>query len=656
MTTASSPRFSPLRRFPRWLLILAAILLLAGGAVVAALLLRQTQSSAAVWLRISPAAAPLDETTAILITSGGWRTGEGVAVCVKAGYDQSCDEAAAVKVASADAQGFVQTTIDAGEVPAVTESTFTVYGLRTGREASRAFRVLKERGGAVIATAPTRPAAGDKPAPGATTDQATPLAGQGWDAEYFANTDLAGTPLVTRTEPELNWNWGSNGPDPALPTDGFSARWQRSLTFAAGSYRFQLQANGGVRLRVDGALVMDRWQDTGVMQNDQATVGLSAGAHVIELEYMDQTGDAAVTLRWDAVDSFTNWRGEYFTNPDLAGEPALVRDDPDPTVNWGDASPDPAIPADNFSARWTRTIPFEAGQYQFILTADDGGRLYLDNDLIIDAWQGSAGQTRSIERTLNGGAHSVRVELRDLAGPASIAVGWSPVIGTTPAAVAGTTATLPGSSIPLPTAAIPTSTPVPGATPTPTGTATPLGAATPTPTATATALGAATATPINGANTTATAVTTQTTVPAGNTATAVPGAATNTPTPTATGVATTAPTVVTTVTPSGSRQIFLEINPSVGAPGAQITITSANWSPGTVVRVALAEYGKPYTQATDLPGVSFTTPLDSSQSWSFRFTFPNEAPWSTQVYPVQVFVHNAGWTEWGQDMYDVEVP
>ncbi len=126
-----------------------------------------------------------------------------------------------------------------------------------------------------------------------------------------------------------------------------------------------------------------------------------------------------------------------------------------------------------------------------------------------------------------------------------------------------------------------------------------------------------------------------------------------TPTPTAT----VAPqTTGTPQFPPASVERFIEINPSVGQPGQEITITSGNWTPGTVVRVSLGEFNTPYTAAVPLSGVSFTTPTDSSQSWSFRFVFPNQPPWSTQTRPVQIWVHNAAWTEWGRDQFDFDLP
>ena len=61
----------------------------------------------------------------------------------------------------------------------------------------------------------------------------------------------------------------------------------------------------------------------------------------------------------------SDWRGEYYNNPHLDGAPILVRNDVSVNFDWGSGSPGPGIPADNFSARWSRSVNFPAGTYRF---------------------------------------------------------------------------------------------------------------------------------------------------------------------------------------------------------------------------------------------------------------------------------------------------
>ncbi len=108
--------------------------------------------------------------------------------------------------------------------------------------------------------------------------------------------------------------------------------------------------------------------------------------------------------------NITDWRGEYYGNTDLQGAPLVVRNDTEINFNWGLGSPDPAVPADNFSARWTRTLDFASGTYRFSVQADDGVRVFVDNNLIIDQWHSATLQTYTADVNLTAGSHALRVE------------------------------------------------------------------------------------------------------------------------------------------------------------------------------------------------------------------------------------------------------
>ena len=83
---------------------------------------------------------------------------------------------------------------------------------------------------------------------------------------------------------------------------------------------------------------------------------------------------------------FTGWRGEYFANTNLRSEPVLVRDDERINFDWGTNPPAPEVPAENFSVRWTISREVPAGIYRFTGTFDNGVRLWIDDNLIVDKW------------------------------------------------------------------------------------------------------------------------------------------------------------------------------------------------------------------------------------------------------------------------------
>lgn len=118
-----------------------------------------------------------------------------------------------------------------------------------------------------------------------------------------------------------------------------------------------------------------------------------------------------------------NWRGEYYANADLAGAPA-VRDDAAVDFNWGRGAPARGLPEDNFSVRWTRTLPFDAGLYRFHLLVDDGARLWLDDQLLLNAWQDGSLREVVVERQVGGGSHSLRLEYYERSGDAAVHLWW----------------------------------------------------------------------------------------------------------------------------------------------------------------------------------------------------------------------------------------
>jgi hypothetical protein len=117
---------------------------------------------------------------------------------------------------------------------------------------------------------------------------------------------------------------------------------------------------------------------------------------------------------------------EYFANVNLTAPPALMRCDATPlNFNWGTGSPDPSIPADNFSARWTGQFPFSAGVYTFIATADDGVRVRVDGDLVINGWVDQGPTPYTAYKTLTEGSHTVVMEYYERGGGAVAQLGWA---------------------------------------------------------------------------------------------------------------------------------------------------------------------------------------------------------------------------------------
>jgi hypothetical protein len=107
--------------------------------------------------------------------------------------------------------------------------------------------------------------------------------------------------LMKRLDPMVNFNWGSNSPDPAVPADNFMVRWTGQVEVPdTATYTFYTQTDDGVRLWVNNQLIIDNWTDHSSTL-DQGTIKLTVGQRYdIRLEYYENGGDAVCQLLWSS--------------------------------------------------------------------------------------------------------------------------------------------------------------------------------------------------------------------------------------------------------------------------------------------------------------------------------------------------------------------
>ena len=104
--------------------------------------------------------------------------------------------------------------------------------------------------------------------------------------------------------------------------------------------------------------------------------------------------------------------GEYFTGRQFTGTPVLTRTEA-VNFNWAGDAPDPAMAVDNFCVRWTGSITVpDTGDYLFSTRSDDGVRLLLSGEWVIDNW---GDHCRRLEQQLGHSAGG-RQDIRHAAG------------------------------------------------------------------------------------------------------------------------------------------------------------------------------------------------------------------------------------------------
>jgi uncharacterized protein YraI len=256
--------------------------------------------------------------------------------------------------------------------------------------------------------------------------------GSNWTGAYYGNRDLQGGPAFYRIDPAVVFNWGPNSPGPGVGSQNWSARWTTVQYLNAGTYRFTITADDGVRAYIDGQMILDAWRDQ-APTTYYVNVQVVAGNHALQVDYYQAFGDALISVSWDFLQAqSTAWTAQYFNNPDLAGGPIVTRLENSINYFWGTGSPGPFIPADNFSARWTATLPFAAGTYRFTLAGGDGVRLFIDNLSVINQWQDQSLRAFSIDVSLSAGLHTLRVEYYERTNQATVRLDYQVAVGPPP--------------------------------------------------------------------------------------------------------------------------------------------------------------------------------------------------------------------------------
>jgi hypothetical protein len=260
----------------------------------------------------------------------------------------------------------------------------------------------------------------------------------GLAATYFDNIDFTGT-KVTRTDATVNFDWGAGSPDPVLAPTDFSARWKGQVWAGySETYTFYTVSDDGVRLWVNNQLVIDNWSYHAPTENSGSINLVRGEKYNNKLEYFQGGGGATMKLSWSSPSqpkeiipdsrffAGTGLRGTYFDHSDFTGT-SMTRTDATVDFDWGGGSPALSIPADYFSARWQGQVSTgPAGTHTFYTVSDDGVRLWVNDQLIIDNWTDHGPTENSGSITLAGGTrYNIKAAFYEHGGGAVMKLLWS---------------------------------------------------------------------------------------------------------------------------------------------------------------------------------------------------------------------------------------
>jgi glucose/arabinose dehydrogenase len=277
------------------------------------------------------------------------------------------------------------------------------------------------------------------------------ISAPGWTgltATYFDNSNFTGT-SITRIDPTVNLNPGRGSPASGIGADTFSVRWTGAIVpLFTQQYTFRTTSDDGVRLWVNDRLIINNWTRHAPTVNT-GRINLEAGrAYSIRMDYFENTGGSIARLEWQAASQprqvvpesqlrptyappppppppSNGLTATYFNNSDFTGT-TYSRVDALVNFNWGSGSPHPTIAADTFSVRWTGSIePLVTGSHTFFTTSDDGVRLWVNGQLVINNWTRHAPTVNSGRIDLVAGQrYDIRMEYFENSGGSIARLEW----------------------------------------------------------------------------------------------------------------------------------------------------------------------------------------------------------------------------------------
>lgn len=106
--------------------------------------------------------------------------------------------------------------------------------------------------------------------------------------------------VLSRTDRKIDFNWGLNSPCQRINEDNFSVRWDGLIRIdESGDYTFYTVSDDGVRLKIDGYIVIDNWTKHSATE-DKSEISMKKGWHKISIEYNDVGKSARIKLLWSS--------------------------------------------------------------------------------------------------------------------------------------------------------------------------------------------------------------------------------------------------------------------------------------------------------------------------------------------------------------------
>ncbi|MCI0712689.1 MAG: SH3 domain-containing protein [Chloroflexi bacterium] len=279
--------------------------------------------------------------------------------------------------------------------------------------------------------------------------------GNSWEARYYNDTNFTNLVWVDCILPDVN-GWLEDGfGNQAIPASNFTATYQRQVTFVqTGTYMFDITVEDGIRVYVNGVLVVDAWGNSAGPREIQQSVNITNPVSLVYVEYLMTGTQRELSVEWILVSTSTQvpgggtggtqatatpacsetpsfvqpWFVEFFNTTNLQG-PVIASGSTGlagPLNFTYTGPPIVGVNADNWSARYTRQVDFQpGGAVKFTMFVDDVGTVFLDGQPVTAS--ATTFQNTTYEATINvtKGSHVITVVMADLAAEGVIQVDWT---------------------------------------------------------------------------------------------------------------------------------------------------------------------------------------------------------------------------------------
>ncbi|QHT65776.1 T9SS type A sorting domain-containing protein [Rhodocytophaga rosea] len=214
-----------------------------------------------------------------------------------------------------------------------------------------------------------------------------------------------------------------------------------------GEYTFYTTSDDGSRLYIGNTLVVDNGGSHGSIEKS-GKIGLKAGKHSFSVTYFEDDGGEALSVSYSASNinkqvipasvlyrnsttttptpsEGTGLSATYYDNMDLTGS-TMKRIDATVNFDWGNFAPTSSMGVDQFSVRWEGQIQaLYSEPYTFHILSDDGVRLWVNGQQLINNWNRSHSETNGNITLTAGQKYSIKIEYFEDGGGAISKLYWS---------------------------------------------------------------------------------------------------------------------------------------------------------------------------------------------------------------------------------------